>query len=89
MIAATLVGGLAGLWIWVVLNDEEGILSWLNRALAKHPVSLKWMTCPWCSGAWFAGAAAIAVYHPSIVAAVVVALAAAAVTVLIGSYLGE
>lgn len=85
MISVALVAGLAGLWLWEVLNDEEGILGWLHRPLMKTRWTAKWMRCPWCSGAWFAGAASLAMHHDTWPHDVVMALAAAAVTGVIGS----
>lgn len=87
MIAAILAGSLSAVWLWTVLNDDTGILKHLNRLLSKNRISKKWMECPWCSGAWFALAATIPLYHPTIFAAIVAGFAAAAITGLIGSYI--
>lgn len=86
MIETAVVAGLAGFWLWSVLNDEDGIARPVNRLLMKTSWSAKWMQCPWCSGAWFSGIASVAVFHPSVVAAAVTALAAAAVCGALGSY---
>lgn len=87
MIAAALVAGLAAVWLWTVLNDEDGIARPVTLLLQKRPTTNKWMSCPWCSGAWFAIAGSVALYHPSVAATIVTALAAAAVTGLLGSYI--
>lgn len=86
MISEALIAGLAGFWIWTVLNDETGIAKPIWHLLARYAVTRKWMMCPWCSGAWFAGGLSLSVYHPSIMLAAVTALAAAAVTGILGSY---
>lgn len=86
MITAAIIGGLAGLWLWTVLNDEDGILGFLNRLLQKWSVTDKWMSCPWCSGAWFSITASVLIYHPSIASAIVTGVAAAAICGLIAMY---
>lgn len=86
MISVIIVAGLAGLWLWTVLNDDEGIAAPLHHLLLKHPITKKWMSCPWCSGAWFSIVASVILYHPSVLASIVVALAASAVCGLVGSY---
>lgn len=86
MITAAIIGGLAGLWFWTVLNDEDGIVGPLNRWLQKRPITNKWMSCPWCSGAWFSITASVLIYHPSIIDAIVTGVAAAAVCGLIAMY---
>jgi hypothetical protein len=87
VIAAIVAGALCAVWIWTVLNDDTGIAKHLNRLLSRNSVTKKWMECPWCSGAWFALAATIPLYHPTIFAALVAGFAAAAITGLIGSYI--
>lgn len=87
MIAVALVAGLAGLWVWVVLNDEDGVVGPVARWLRETSWTRKWTTCPWCSGAWFSIAASLIVFHPSVAVAAVTALAAAAVCGLLGSYI--
>ena len=87
MITAALVAGLAALWLWSVLNDDDGMFAVVPRTLTRWSWSEKWLRCPWCSGAWFAIAASVAVYHPSVAATVVTALGAAGVTGLLGSYI--
>lgn len=84
-----LLAGLAGLWIWTVLNDDEGIARPATLSLRKTEVTRKWMECPWCSGAWFATIATLPTTIPAgdFFQAVVIALAAAAVTGLLGSYI--
>lgn len=89
MIAAAIIGGLAGLWFWTVLNDEDGIAGPLNRLLQKNKITNKWMKCPWCSGAWFSLAASIAIYHPSVAAAIVTGFAAATICAIIATYTGD
>lgn len=89
MIEIVVIAGLAGLWPWVVLNDEEGLFRRVHARLLKRPLTKKWMKCPWCSGAWFAGVASLAAYHPWHPLAIVTALAAACVTGLIGTYMAE
>ena len=87
MIGVALVSGLAAVWIWTVLNDEDGIFHRVNAFFTRWPITRKWMMCPWCSGSWFAGLASIAVFHPLDARTVVTALAAAGVTGLVGSYI--
>lgn len=87
MIAVALIAGLAGLWVWTVLNDDEGILAPVHRLLDKNHVTRKWMTCPWCSGAWFSIAATVVLFHPSVLTTIVVALAASAICGMLGSYI--
>ena len=88
MIEVALLAGLAGLWVWAVLNDEDGFFKVVPHYLYRWHWSKKWLECPWCSGAWFSAAASIAVYHPSVVLTIVTALAAAAVCGVIGMYVG-
>ena len=87
MIVPALVAGLAGLWLWVVLNDEGGIFGFVPRLAAKTEYTRKWLSCPWCSGAWFSGLMSVALWHPSVIPTIITALAAAAITGLVGSYL--
>ena len=87
MIGVALVAGLAGVWLWTVLNDEDGILGRVTGIMERREITAKWMKCPWCSGAWFAGIASVAVFHPLDARTVVTALAAAGVTGLVGSYI--
>lgn len=86
MIESALVAGAAGLWLWVVLNDEDGVAQSLHKELLKKPITRQWMMCPWCSGAWFSIVASVILYHPSVGAAIVTALAASAVCGMVGSY---
>lgn len=86
MITAALVGGLAGFWLWTVLNDEDGIFGPVTRLLHRTSVTRKWLVCPFCSGAWFSIAGSLVVYHGSVAPAIVTALAAAAVCGVLGSY---
>lgn len=87
MIGVALISGLAGVWLWTVLNDETGIFSGVYARLDRLDITRKWIKCPWCSGAWFAIIASIAVFHPLDARTVVTALAAAGVTGLVGSYI--
>lgn len=84
-----ILAGLAGLWVWTVLNDDEGIAGPLTRLLRKNDITQKWMECPWCSGAWFAIIATLPFTIPdgSVFPAIVIALAASAITGMLGSYL--
>lgn len=86
-----LLAGLTGFWIWTVLNDEEGLFRPVNRWMQRGYYRRKWMSCPWCSGAWFALAATLGLRPPddSIARTIVTALAAAAITGMLGSYFGE
>ena len=86
MVVEALLAGMAGFWVWTVLNDEDGMFAPINRVLQKTRWTEKWLACPWCSGAWFSIAASLTLYHPSIAEAIVTALAAAAVCGLLGSY---
>lgn len=88
-VLAVPVAGMAGFWIWVVLNDEDGLFAPVNRWAKKKPRREKWMTCPWCAGAWFAILGTAAFLAEGVARAAVYALAAAAVTGLLGSYFGE
>ena len=87
VITIALICGLASVWLWTVLNDDTGILKPVNRLLDKHPISRKWMECPWCSGAWFAVIPSLILFHPTFFYAVVTALAAAAIAGIVGSYI--
>lgn len=87
MIATAVVAGLASVWIWTVLNDDQGIAAPLTKLLRKNDFTQKWMECPWCSGAWFALAATVAVYRDDILSMIVVWLAASAIAGMVGSYL--
>lgn len=87
MIETAIIAGLFGLWVWTVLNDEEGMFALIPRLLFKNSVTKKWLICPWCSGAWFSGGASLILFHPSIAPAVITALAAAAITGIVGSYI--
>lgn len=87
VISVALLAGLAGLWLWSVLNDDDGMFAPVPRVLTRWRWTKKWLRCPWCSGAWFSMTASLIVFHPSVAAAAVTALAAAAVTGLLGSYI--
>lgn len=86
MIAVAVIAGLCGVWFWTVLNDDEGIAAPLNGLLKKNRYTLKFMRCPWCSGAWFAIIPSLLLFHDDLIPAVATAFAAAAITGLIGSY---
>lgn len=86
MIEVTIVAGLFGLWVWTVLNDEEGIAAPLARVLVKNRYSRKWLICPWCSGAWFAIIPSLILFHDPLASAIVTAFAAASITGMLGSY---
>lgn len=91
-LAIVLIAGLAGFWLWTVLNDDDGIFRRFKEWAVQYHYGKKWITCPWCSGAWLAGIASLALYEvadTSIVRAIVIALAAAAITGMLGSYFGE
>lgn len=87
MIEVALVSGLVSFWFWSVLNDDTGIAAPVNRWLEKNEFTRKWMTCPFCSGAWFAIIASLILLHDPIDVAVITAFAAAGVTGVIGSYI--
>lgn len=87
VISAVVISGLASVWLWSVLNDEDGMFGFATRLLSRHRWTEKWLVCPWCSGAWFAIAGSLAVYHPSPAEAIVTALAAAGVSGVVGSYI--
>lgn len=89
MITVVIVSALAGLWPWVVLNDEDGLFRRVNAILDKRDLTRKWMKCPWCSGAWFSIIASVSIFHPSDARIAVTALASAAVTGLMGSYMAQ
>lgn len=86
MISVAVVAGLAGLWLWTVLNDRDGLFRVVPAMADRWSWSAKWLACPWCSGAWFSIAASVAVFHPSVAVTIVTALAAAAVCGILGSY---
>jgi hypothetical protein len=86
VITVALIAGLCGFWFWTVLNDDEGILAPLNRLFQKNRYTLKFMRCPWCSGAWFALIPSLLLFHDDLIPAVVTGFAAAAITGMLGSY---
>ena len=86
MIEVAVLAGLVGSWFWAVLNDEEGILEPLHRLLEKNEFTKKWMTCPLCSGAWFAIIPSLILFHSAFWPAVITAFAAAAVSAIISIY---
>jgi hypothetical protein len=85
VIEIAIICGLFGYWLWSVLNDEEGAFGFVTRFLSRWEWTSKWLKCPYCSGAWFAIIPSLILFHPSFVAAVVTAFAAAAITGLLGS----
>lgn len=86
MIDTVIIAGLFSVWVWTVLNDDEGIFAPVNGVLQKNAYTNKWMRCPWCSGAWFAIGSSFLLYHDPLIPAIIVAVAAAAITGLVGSY---
>lgn len=86
MITAALVSGLAGFWVWTVLNDEDGIFKPITLVLHRTEITRKWLACPWCSGAWFSIAASLLLFHVWVTPAIITAIAAAAVCGVLGSY---
>lgn len=89
MISVAVISGLVGFWFWMVLNDDTGILAPVNAVLQKNRHSLKFMRCPWCSGAWFSIIPSLILLHDPLAPAVTTAFAAAAVTGLLGTTLGD
>ena len=89
MIEVAIIAGLFGVWVWTVLNDDEGIAKPVNALLQKNRYSNKFMRCPWCSGAWFAIIPSLILFHEPLTAALITAFAAAAITGLLGSYFGD
>ena len=87
MIDKALTAGLAGVWLWAVLNDDEGVVGDLHNELAKRHNWNKWMKCPWCSGAWFAGSVVAVIGQGSLRDKLATSLAAAGITGIVGSYL--
>ena len=87
MISVAVIAGLASVWLWTVLNDDQGIAAPLTKLLRKNDITRKWMECPWCSGAWFALAGTVALYREDIVTLIVIWLAASAIAGMVGSYL--
>lgn len=87
MISTALIAGLASVWVWTVLNDDQGIAAPLTKLLRKNDLTQKWMECPWCSGAWFALAGVVILWDGSILSMIVVWLAASAIAGMVGSYL--
>ena len=87
MLEVAVIAGLFGVWWHTVLNDDEGILSFLNGWLQKNEYTDKWMRCPWCSGAWFSIIPALVIFHDDWSVAVIVAFAAASITGFIGMYI--
>ena len=85
-LALAIVAGLAGFWLWTVLNDEDGLFGFVARAAARLEMTRKWLSCPWCSGAWFSIAFSLILFHPSWGDAVITSIAAAAVCGALGSY---
>lgn len=90
MIEVAIIAALFGTWFWSVLNDDEGIFSPVNALLQKNGYTNKFMRCPWCSGAWFSIAPSLVLFHEPLAPALITALAAAAITGILGStVLGE
>lgn len=87
MISVAVIAGLASVWIWTVLNDDQGIAAPLTKLLRKNDFTQKWMECPWCSGAWFALAGVLILWDGGILSMIVVWLAASAIAGMVGSYL--
>jgi hypothetical protein len=86
VIERAVVAGLFGVWWHSNLNDEDGMFAPVPRLLYQHPWTKKWLMCPWCSGAWFAGGASLVLSrkHDD---ALITAFAAAGITGIIGSYI--
>lgn len=90
MIEVAIIAALFGTWFWTVLNDDEGIFSPVNALLQKNGYTNKFMRCPWCSGAWFSIIPSLVLFHEPLAPALITALAAAAITGILGStILGE
>lgn len=89
MIETAVISGLFGFWFWTVLNDDVGILAPLNKVLQKNRHTLKFLRCPWCSGAWFAIVPSLVLIHDPLTPALITAFAAAAVTGVLGTFFGE
>lgn len=90
MIEVAIIAALVGTWFWSVLNDDEGIFSPVNALLQKNGYTNKFMRCPWCSGAWFSIIPSLVLFHEPLAPALITALAAAAITGILGStILGE
>lgn len=86
MIEVAVIAGLFSAWCWAVLNDDEGIAGPLHRLLEKNEFTKKWMTCPLCSGAWFAIIPSLVLFHDPLIPALIVAFAAAAVSAILTTY---
>ena len=87
MIEVAVIAGLFSLWIWCVLNDDAGIAAPIHRLLLRTRFTKKWMVCPWCSGAWFAIIASLIMFHDPLITGLITAVAAAAITGILGSYI--
>ena len=86
MIEVAVICGLFSFWLWSVLNDEDGIARPVTLLLVRHPWSKKWMSCPFCSGAWFAIIPSLILFHDPWDAAIITAFAAAAIAGMLGAY---
>lgn len=89
MIPVAIISGLVGFWCWSVLNDDTGIAAPVGAVLQKNRYTLKFMKCPFCSGAWFAIIPSLILLHDSWDVALFTAFAAAGITALLGSYFGD
>jgi hypothetical protein len=87
VIEVAILCGLFSVWFWAVLNDEEGIARPLTLLLVRTTWTKKWMSCPYCSGAWFAIIPSLLLYHDGWTRSIVTAFAAAAIAGLVGSNL--
>lgn len=87
MIEIAVIAGLFGTWVWSVLNDEEGLFSWVPRLMNRNEYTEKWLGCPWCAGAWFSAVPSLVMFHDPLAPAIFTAFAAAAITGFLGSYL--
>jgi hypothetical protein len=90
VISVAVISGLFGIWCWMVLNDDTSIAAPVNGLLQKNRYTLKFMRCPFCSGAWFAIIPSlILLRHDPLDVALITAFAAAGITGLLGSYFGD
>lgn len=89
MLSEAVVVGLAAFWAWTV-TSMAGPFTPLRRALLRLPAGSKLVGCPFCLGAWYSIIGTVVLHAATQTLSwqtPAVALAAAGVCGLLGSYL--